>query len=206
MSSRCVGPKAVSVSQPKSIDGSPDLPVARVAAVPDGQTVYAPIGPRHCTITPLRKRADFVRLRKAPGGNTSAFVLTGAPQPAQTVATAQSHDLPEDEQLDCARIGLTVTKKMGNAVKRNRIKRRLRAAVTIVAPSVARPQHDYVLIAKPAALERRFEDLVGDLRGAFVRLHGKLDGNTDSAHRSRGSKSARRRSCGHQADRPQGAN
>ena len=64
------------------------------------------------------------------------------------------------------RVGLTVTKKVGNAVERNRVKRRLREAVR--APALAtEPDHDYVIVARREALSAPFASLVGELRRCF---------------------------------------
>lgn len=65
------------------------------------------------------------------------------------------------------RVGYTVTKKLGGAVTRNRIKRRLRAAAREVVPGHAAPGHDYVLIARPSAADRPWEALLDDLRAAL---------------------------------------
>lgn len=69
------------------------------------------------------------------------------------------------------RAGFTTTKKLGNAVVRNRIRRRLREVARLHLPELARPGHDYVLIGRPPALERAFGDLVRDLISALKRLH-----------------------------------
>ncbi|WP_408636662.1 ribonuclease P protein component [Parvularcula mediterranea] len=73
-----------------------------------------------------------------------------------------SNDLP------FARVGLTVTKKLGGAVQRNRIKRRLRAAVRDIFPLEAQPGHDYVILARGKAATRDFPDLLDELRGALL--------------------------------------
>lgn len=69
------------------------------------------------------------------------------------------------------RFGYTVTKKLGGAVRRNRIRRRLRAAVEAVAGDYCRPGFDYVLVAKPVASTRPFDQLKRDLSEAFQRVH-----------------------------------
>ena len=66
------------------------------------------------------------------------------------------------------RVGLTVTKKIGNSVVRNRIRRRLREALRGPPALEALPDHDYVLVARPAALTMRFEALAGEIRRAFT--------------------------------------
>ncbi len=104
----------------------------------------------------IKKRADFLDLN-ASGHKfvTSSFILLMLPRP---------FDPPR------LRIGYTVTKKLGNAVKRNRIKRRLRAAAREVLPQAGLPGHDYVLIARHAALECPFAHLLRDLQFALPRV------------------------------------
>jgi ribonuclease P protein component len=69
-----------------------------------------------------------------------------------------------------ARVGFTVSKKVGNAVERNRVRRRLREIVKRASVDVTRPGHDYVLIGRRAGLTLPFEGLVEDLKGALRRL------------------------------------
>jgi ribonuclease P protein component len=80
------------------------------------------------------------------------------------------------------RFGFTVTKKIGNAVVRNRVRRRLRAAVRAAALHGAAGA-DYVLIGRSAALTLPFDRLVTDLKGAMAALQpsdapttGRIDG------------------------------
>jgi ribonuclease P protein component len=68
---------------------------------------------------------------------------------------------------DSIRIGFTATKKLGNAVVRNRIKRRLRALVADVMPTRAKNSYDYVIIGRQSALDRGFEELKKDLKFAL---------------------------------------
>jgi len=69
-----------------------------------------------------------------------------------------------------ARLGFTTTKKLGVAVTRNRIRRRLRAAARAVLEPRALPGHDYVLIGRRATAEVSFRRLVGDLEKAVDKL------------------------------------
>ena len=70
-----------------------------------------------------------------------------------------------------ARLGFTVTKKLGGAVTRNRIKRRLREAARLTLPELVESGHDYVLIGRACGLDRPFSSLQNDIRTALKRLH-----------------------------------
>ncbi len=74
------------------------------------------------------------------------------------------------------RIGFTVTRKLGNAVVRNRIYRRLRESVRVASWLDLRRGHDYVFIGRAATLAQNFRDLTGDIVSATQRLNdGKGD-------------------------------
>ena len=85
------------------------------------------------------------------------FVLQVAPAPAELV-------------LPAIRVGFTVSRKVGNAVVRNRVRRRLREAARQVIPGQARADLDYVLVGRQAALARDFAALRQELRAALKRL------------------------------------
>lgn len=68
------------------------------------------------------------------------------------------------------RVGFTASKRVGNAVQRNRARRRLRAAVADVMPVGAAPGFDFVVIARPETLSREFRALERDLEVALQRL------------------------------------
>jgi len=103
----------------------------------------------------LKKRRQFLQAARGKRAGRSAFSL-------QAVPVAE----PEPG------IGYTVTKKVGNAPERNRVKRRLRAAVNACADKF-QPQHEYVLLGRREALDASFGALVGDLRQLLTRIHGK---------------------------------
>ncbi|KAA0687031.1 ribonuclease P protein component [Azospirillum brasilense] len=68
------------------------------------------------------------------------------------------------------RLGLTASRKVGNAVVRNRARRRLREAARQILTAHAAPGHDFVLVARAATAERPWTELVGDLIAALKRL------------------------------------
>ena len=76
-----------------------------------------------------------------------------------------------------ARVGFTVSRRVGGAVARNRVRRRLRAAADRVLPVHAMPGHDLVIIGRATSLGRRFAALLGDLKTALQRLDAYRDGN-----------------------------
>jgi ribonuclease P protein component len=76
-----------------------------------------------------------------------------------------------DARIATARFGFTVTKQMGNAVLRNRIKRRLRAALAETFDKAADTTYDYVIIARVDSLTCPFPALLGDFVGGFARVH-----------------------------------
>ena len=105
---------------------------------------------------PLRrliKRSQFQRAARGNRAGRSAFGL-------QMVAAEAAEP----------GIGFTVTKKSGNSPERNRIKRRLRAAVTACARDFV-PHHDYVLVGRREALSEPFAKLVADLGALIQRVH-----------------------------------
>lgn len=113
----------------------------------------------------LKRRADFLRLaRKGRRTAAKGLVLQAAPMP----------DSPETaDQTGSAmtiRIGFTASKKVGNAVRRNRAKRRLRALAGHLLARRAQPGNDYVLIARASTVDRAFGDLADDLLHSLKRL------------------------------------
>ena len=70
-----------------------------------------------------------------------------------------------------AKIGITVTRKVGGAVLRNRIKRRLKAAIAAHEGLGFRRGYDYVLIARPQAANAPFDALTNALKTALKKVH-----------------------------------
>ena len=77
---------------------------------------------------------------------------------------------PADQPYPAARVGFTVSRRVGNAVARNRVRRRLREIARMIIPAQARPDLDYVLVGRQAALSRDFAALRQDLVEALKRL------------------------------------
>ncbi|GAB4271475.1 MAG: ribonuclease P protein component [Pararhodobacter sp.] len=108
----------------------------------------------------LKKRSEFLAAAKARRAPVAGFLL-------------QARQRDPAEGVHGLRVGFTCSKKVGNAVTRNRAKRRLRALAHEVLRVEGRAGWDYVLVGKPGAtVERSFADLIADLRAALRRIHG----------------------------------
>lgn len=82
---------------------------------------------------------------------------------------ASDNDADREGRSDM-RVGFTASKKVGNAVRRNRAKRRLRALADSVLRDRATIGHDYVMIARSATMDRPYPDLQNDLYFCLKRL------------------------------------
>ncbi len=103
----------------------------------------------------LKKRSDFLRVAQSGKKWVSKSLIL------QVIET----------EIDRPRFGLTVSKRVSKrAVKRNRVKRRLRAAVYDIFPFHARDKADYVLIGRPGTEDRSYDDLKNDLKWCLKRL------------------------------------
>jgi ribonuclease P protein component len=113
----------------------------------------------------LTRRADFRAASKGLRTSAGAFAL-------------QARERTENGPV---RIGFTVSKQVGNAVERNRVRRRLREIVRLKGDGGMRDGHDYVLIGRRAALGLPFGDMRRDLDAALGRIHTQARAETGGA-------------------------
>jgi ribonuclease P protein component len=78
------------------------------------------------------------------------------------------------------RVGFTVTRKLGTAVERNRIRRRLKEAVRISAQPRLRPGYDYVFVGRAETAAREFASLIADISKSLDDLHDACDDSGDA--------------------------
>jgi ribonuclease P protein component len=117
------------------------------------------------SITVIRKRADFLAANRGLRNARAGFVLLTRPNEGQGT-----------------RFGVTVTKKIGNAVVRNRMKRRFRELLRAALPDEGLPGHDHVLIGREGGIERDFATMREELSKALARAR---EGKGDPARRKR---------------------
>jgi ribonuclease P protein component len=127
------------------------------------------VGPeRAVPVVRLKRRRDFERVALARRRwATPGLILQARPRPRTGDTAAMEGAI---------RVGFTVTRKVGNAVERNRVRRRLRAVAGRVLPESAAPGHDFVVVGRRQALQRAFADLIQDLQGALAGLGARRPG------------------------------
>lgn len=103
-------------------------------------------------IAVLTRRADFLAANSGTRNARAGFVLLTRPNGGQGI-----------------RYGITVTKKIGNAVTRNRMKRRLRELLRAALPAQGLADHDHVLIGRAGGIERDFHLMAEELAKALER-------------------------------------
>ncbi|QFT57734.1 Ribonuclease P protein component [Sulfitobacter sp. THAF37] len=109
----------------------------------------------------LAKRTDFLRAARAKHVAMPGFVVQ-----------MRRRTPDETPDADLVRVGFTCSKKVGNAVARNRAKRRLREIARLTLPQLGQPGCDYVLIGRRGATATLpFSQMQTDLDRALTRLH-----------------------------------
>ena len=107
----------------------------------------------------MKTRADFLRVQRGVRKSRSAVGLETCLTPEAIVTD------------DTIRLGFTATRKIGNAVARNRAKRRLRHAAAEILPLYGHTGHDYVLVARAATLTCTYAGLKDDIAKALDGAH-----------------------------------
>ena len=124
-----------------------------------GISAEASVGPSAVSLclATLKTRPEFLRAASARRQGTGGFLV-------------QARFRDDDKAL--VQVGFTASKKVGNAVLRNRAKRRLREVARAILPRMAQPGWDYVLVARPGVtVDRPFADLLTDLEVALRSIH-----------------------------------
>lgn len=135
------------------------------------------------TLSIITKRADFLAANRGLRVARSGFVLLTQPNQGQG-----------------KRFGITVTKKVGNAVVRNRIKRRFRELLRDALPDAGLPDHDHVLIGRAGSIERDFHLMRSELAEALSRAAA---GKGDRARGPRGPRNSRDKAANGQSGKAQ---
>jgi len=130
------------------------MPAARAAASASAPNATW-VAPRLVPMERLKRRADFLAAASGAKSCAGAFRLQ-----------ARARD-----DLGPPRVGFTVSKKVGGAVERNRVRRRLRELVRVSFAERLQAGTDYVLIGRRAALDLSFDQLIEDFADAVGRLH-----------------------------------
>ncbi len=113
-------------------------------------------------VSTMKKRKDFLATARGEKRHKTGFVLQAR----------RRGEGSGDDSGDDVRVGFTCTKRVGNAVARNRAKRRLREAARAAMPTFGRPGWDYVLIGRAEKTARQpFDALVRDLSEALGSIH-----------------------------------
>ena len=136
----------------------------------------------------MKKRSDFLSANRGHRHAAPGFVL---------LDHAREEGFPgcDDKTI---RLGITITKKVGNSVVRNRMRRRFRELARVALPDLGQPGHDYVLIGRMSGIERDFDTLRAELEKGLKRLAA---GKGDRARPPRAPKGRKRRD---QAPKEQG--
>lgn len=119
----------------------------------------------------LRVRREFLAVAKGDKQVRRGLVLQARQRDVNAKTDLDAASDPTSDADTAIRFGLTATKKIGNAVIRNRIRRRLRVLAHEILSAHGQPGYDYVLIGRAATKHRTWDGLRTDLRSALKKLH-----------------------------------
>ena len=120
----------------------------------------------------LKRRAEFLHVAAARKKWAAPGLILQV-CPSIQASTSETAGTPSPAAL---RVGFTASRKVGNAVMRNRARRRLKAVVGEVLPQHGVPGYDLVLIARPATVDRPYQDLIADFTAALKRMRVYAEG------------------------------
>lgn len=123
--------------------------------------------PTELHLSRLKNRPDYLRVARGRRYAVPGLVLQAKSRSEADATSPEATSIGPEE----VRIGFTATKKTGNAVKRNRIRRRLKAAASEVMSVAAKPGYDYVLVGRAATFDRPWQSLLDDLGLALQMVH-----------------------------------
>ncbi|WP_343560781.1 ribonuclease P protein component [Kiloniella sp. b19] len=126
-------------------------------------------------IRTLKKRSEFLRIAATQQKWVTPGLILQARRRQTEGSLSSEGGLFGSSEDTLLGVGFTVTKKVGNAVERNRVKRRLRALASELLPERGKEGHDYVLIGRRLTLYRDYSDLKKDLAFALKRI--RTDGS-----------------------------
>lgn len=124
---------------------------------------------------------------------TPSFILQASPPAPVADPTLITEKGDDNETLATARVGFTVSKKVGNAVKRSRARRRLKEAARLWFPEKAPAGWDYVIIGRVTAIDYPFEKMGADMRWALAKLASNTDLKGSNRDRRPASRPANKR-------------
>lgn len=137
--------------------------------------------PAESHLSRLKNRPEYLKVARGRRHAVPGLVLQALKRPPEAPVPDNREDNRGESMEEkpgiqrvpdhLIRVGFTATKKTGNAVMRNRIKRRLKAAAADIMPGAAKPGYDYVLVGRAATFDRPWQSLLDDLGLALQMVH-----------------------------------
>ena len=136
----------------------------------------------------MRKRVEFQRLRGGVRWSGPGFLIEGKPRHAEADLAIKQQGIVEHDdpsKLSGVRFGFTITKKIGKAHDRNRMRRRLSHALRTIDIPASLHGWDCVVVARPACLELPFDKLISDFDTALSKLSRARSDATSASKRAK---------------------